>query len=157
MPGIETLLDAFEDRPIYCEKCVNEVMVFMGGGTYKCERCGAIAYDDWGKVREYLYDHANVNAYELEAELGVSRKTIHRFLKEGKIQATSASSMLMCEGCRKLISSGRFCNDCEQKFHKMIEENARKERQKRKSMQGFGQAKATDEQGRMRYDSKRNE
>lgn len=157
MAKVEKLIDEFEDRPIYCEKCVDEVMVFMGGGTYKCERCGEIAYDDWGKVREYLYDHANVNAYELEAELGISRKTIQRFLKEGKIQTAATRSMLMCEGCRKLISSGRFCGDCEKKFHKMIEDNARKERQNRRNIQGFGQASTADEQGRIRYESKRNE
>ena len=41
------------NRPKTCEKC-DGVMVFMGVGEYQCEDCGAIAYDDYGKVRLYI-------------------------------------------------------------------------------------------------------
>lgn len=36
------------NRPTYCEKC-GGVMVFKGVGEYRCEKCGYLDYDDYGK------------------------------------------------------------------------------------------------------------
>ena len=49
------------NRPTYCEKC-GGVMVFKGVGEYECEKCGALEYDDYGKVRNYIEKHMGANA-----------------------------------------------------------------------------------------------
>lgn len=41
------------DRPILCPECEG-VMVYRGLGEYRCEECGGISYDNYGKVRNYL-------------------------------------------------------------------------------------------------------
>ena len=51
------------NRPKTCEKC-DGVMVFMGVGEYQCEDCGAIAYDDYGKVRLYIEGHRGATCHQ---------------------------------------------------------------------------------------------
>ena len=44
------------DCPVMCKECEG-VMVYKGLGEYKCENCGAVEYDEYGKVRNYLDEH----------------------------------------------------------------------------------------------------
>ena len=39
--------------PRVCTEC-GGVMIFKGVGEYHCEECGAVDYDDYGKVRGYI-------------------------------------------------------------------------------------------------------
>ncbi len=136
-------------RPIYCEKC-DGIMQFIGCGAYKCENCGQVELDDWGKVREYLYKHVKANALDIEKDIGVDRRAINRMLREGKIETVSKSSLLRCEKCGKQIRSGHMCEACEKLYHRQIEEQARKERQERKNIHGVS-ARLHGDEGRIRY------
>ena len=138
-------------RPIYCRKC-GGVLVFTGGGTYKCEDCDAVEYDDWGKVREYLYKYPNANALDIEQAIGIPRKTVNMLLREGKILTTSANAFLRCEICGTPISSGRYCNNCEHKYHENIEKAARVKLHKSENIHGSLSAPQTGDTGRIRYE-----
>ena len=142
--------------PRTCEKC-GGVMVFKGLGEYQCEDCGELAYDDYGKVRNYIDEHRGATAIEVEEATGVSQKAIRRLLREGRIEiAESSSAFLLCDLCGKPIRSGRYCPECEIKIHRSMEAKQREAaRNNNNSMQGFGLDQKNDDGHRrfMRNDS----
>ena len=134
MDGI-LLIDEYH-IPRICEKC-GGVMIFKGVGEYHCEDCGAIAYDDYGKVRLYIEEHRGATAAQIESAIGVSQRTIRRMLKEGKLEVTADSrAFLHCEICGKTIRSGRYCPECETQMHRTLEAEQREKH--RKDISGFG-------------------
>lgn len=121
--------------PRQCEKC-GGVMVFQGLGEYRCEDCGELAYDDYGKVRAYIEEHKGANAAQVEEATGVSQKTIRRLLKDGRLEVAEGSkTFLRCEICGKTLRSGRYCPECEIKVHRNIE--AKQREMSHKNLQGF--------------------
>ncbi len=112
--------------PRLCQSC-GGIMIFKGVGEYKCENCGELAYDDYGKVRMFLEKKPGANAVEVEKETGVSQKTIRQMLKESRLQVAEGSqSFLRCEICGKNIRSGRLCPECEIKAHRNLEDQQRR-------------------------------
>lgn len=135
--------------PHTCEKC-GGIMIFKGVGEYHCENCRWVAYDDYGKVRNYIEEHRGANAADIEEGTGVSQKTIRRLLRESRLEvAESSRAFLHCEACNKAIRSGRFCQDCEMKYHRGLEEKQRE--LVRKEVQGFGMGKKAGEDGERRF------
>lgn len=135
--------------PRTCEKC-GGIMIFKGVGEYHCEDCGAVAYDDYGKVRLYIEGHKGATASEIEGATGVPQKSIRQMLRESRIEvAENSKTFLRCEFCGKNIRSGRFCQECEEKYHRNMEEEKRQEQ--RKLAQGFGAEKKKAEEGEKRF------
>lgn len=147
MDGI-LLIDEYH-IPRTCEKC-GGVMIFKGVGEYHCEDCGAIAYDDYGKVRLYIEEHRGATAAQIESAIGVSQRTIRRMLKEGKLEVTADSrAFLHCEICGKTIRSGKYCPECETKMHRTFEAEQREKH--RKDISGFG-FNQKGEEGQKRFE-----
>lgn len=140
--------------PRTCSKC-GGVMVFKGLGEYQCEDCDELAYDDYGKVRNYIEENKGATAVQVEEATGVSQKTIRRMLRDGRIEiAEGSKTFLHCDLCSKPIRSGRFCPECEIKVHRSLEANQR-EMSRNRDMQGFSKSQNGDEGHRrfMRNDS----
>lgn len=134
--------------PRLCEKC-GGVMVFQGLGEYRCEDCGELAYDDYGKVRAYIEEHRGATAAQIEEAIGVSQKTIRRLLKDGRLEVAEGSrTFLQCEICGKTLRSGRYCPECEMKVHRNIE--AKQREMAHKDLQGFSMGKKGEE-GQKRF------
>ena len=144
------LMDADKmNMPIYCKKC-NGVMLFKGVGEYKCEDCGYLDYDDYGKVRNYVEMHPGATSAEVSTETGVSQKAIRTMLKEERLEiAANSSAFLKCEICGEKIISGRFCKKCEASYHRSIEENARTS--KNSNLSGHSTERPKGEEGAMRF------
>ncbi|MDR0949976.1 MAG: hypothetical protein LBM69_10725 [Lachnospiraceae bacterium] len=124
-------------------------MIFKGVGEYACEECGHVAYDDYGKVRLYIETHPGVNSQDIQNGTGVSGRVIRRLLREERLQiAPNSRVFIQCEACGKDIRSGRFCPECEVKYHRVTEE---RERSKKKKMEGFSMEKKSTEEGERRY------
>lgn len=124
-------------------------MIFKGVGEYRCESCDFVDYDDYGKVRMYIEAHKGATAAEIEAAIGVSQRSIRNMLREARIEVAEGSrTFLHCEVCGKEIRSGRFCQECEMKVHRNLEDQQREEL--RKSMKGYGSKRNMDE-GQKRY------
>ncbi len=140
------LLDVYH-VPCTCVEC-GGVMVFKGVGEYHCEECGSVAYDDYGKVRLYLENNPGANAVAVEAETGVSQKTIRLMLKESKLQIAEGSmAFLHCELCGKNIRSGRMCHECEIQYHRNVEQQQRRVNK----MQGYGMDNNLGDSGHRRF------
>ena len=60
-------------------------MIFRGVGEYKCEDCGNLGYDDYGKARNYIEQHPGANMAEVAKETGVPVILIGHITKEGSI------------------------------------------------------------------------
>ena len=144
------LLDVSKlNMPTICEKC-GGIMVFKGVGEYKCEDCGYLDYDDYGKVRNYVEAHPGATSAEVSTETGVSQKSIRGMLKAERLEISANSSVfLKCEICGDKIFSGRFCKKCETSYHRSIEENARAS--KNSSLSGHSTEKPKGEEGAMRF------
>lgn len=135
--------------PRECNEC-GGVMVFKGVGEYRCERCGLVGYDDYGKVRCYIEAHKGATAAQIEQEVGVSQRTIRRLLKDGRIEVADNSRVfLRCELCDKQIRSGQYCPECEIKVHRNIEDKQRE--MQNKAIQGFGMEQQKGETGQKRF------
>ncbi|MCX4338575.1 MAG: hypothetical protein OSJ72_02915 [Lachnospiraceae bacterium] len=138
------------NRPTYCSEC-GGVMVFQGLGEYKCEKCGSVDYDDYGKARNYVEKHMGANAAEVGRATGVSQRSIRDMLKEGKLEVAKNSVIfLKCEICGTLINSGRYCSKCEAAYHRDKEEMARKARHHGDTF-GFSTERRKGEEGAKRF------
>jgi rubrerythrin len=102
-------------------------MVFQGLGQYKCEVCGFVEHDDYGKVRNYIEEHPGANVTMISDATGVSRRSINNMVKENRFEITKDSrTFLLCEMCGVNIRSGRVCPNCEAAYHKSYEEEIRR-------------------------------
>lgn len=138
------------NRPTYCDKC-GGVMVFKGVGEYRCEKCGYLDYDDYGKVRNYIEKHMGANAAQASKATGVSQKAIREMLKESRLEITPDSTIfLRCEICGSAIRGGRFCPKCETAYHRDAEEMARRARHQ-DDMFGYSTEKRKREEGSKRF------
>lgn len=137
------------NRPVKCPKCGGN-MEFKGCGEYKCETCKYVAYDDYGKVRNYVEKHGGATAAQVSEATGVKQKTIRTMLKESRLEiAEGSNSYMKCEMCGVNIRSGRVCPQCEVKYKQTLKE---KERQKHeKMMAGFGMEHTSGEEGAKRF------
>lgn len=137
------------NMPTVCEKC-GGVMVFKGVGEYKCEDCGYLAYDDYGKVRSYIEQHPGATSAQVSAATEVSQKAIRGMLKEGRLEiAANSAVFLKCEICGEKIRYGRFCKKCETAYHRSIEEQMRTS--KNSGMAGYSTERPKGEEGAKRF------
>ena len=144
------LLDIGEtNRPVYCEKC-NGVMVYKGVGEYKCEDCGYLDYDDYGKVRGYIEKHPGATSAQVSEATKVSQKSIRGMLKDGRLEiAANSAVFLKCEICGEKIRYGRFCEKCEASYHRSLEEKARASRNS--NLAGYSAERPKGEEGAKRF------
>lgn len=134
--------------PYVCSEC-GGIMIYKGVGEYRCEDCGFVDYDDYGKVRLYIEEHRGATAADIEAAVGVSQRSIRQMLRESRIEvAENSKTFLRCEMCGANIRSGRFCPECEMKVHRSMEEEQRE--RLRREAKGFGMQQGGDE-GQKRY------
>lgn len=131
-------LDSYH-APRICTDC-GGVMVYKGVGEYRCEDCNMLAYDDYGKVRNYIEQHKGATSLEIEAATGVTQKSIRQLLRDSRIEIAANSRMFMhCELCRTPIRSGILCKECEMSQHRIVEAVQRaKRRSGAKHVQGYG-------------------
>lgn len=141
------------ERPYVCSKCGGE-LIFKGVGEYHCEDCDQIEYDDYGKVRLYLEKNKSANMSEIQEGTGVSMKSIKQMVKEKRFEITQNSKIFMyCERCHAVIRMGRFCNECEIKYHRELEAKMRAESRSGKTGVGTG---IRGEKGAKRFEREKN-
>lgn len=151
------LLDPYHS-PIRCEACGGTALTFMGVGEYRCNRCKALQYDDYGKARNYIETHKGATAAEIAFATGVEQKVINTMLREERLEITSDSKVfLKCLGCGTEIRSGNYCNICEKIViaaqNKKLREAEAAERRKNMNMQGLGTG-AEAQSGAKRFERK---
>ncbi|HHY64353.1 MAG TPA: hypothetical protein GX501_04845 [Clostridiaceae bacterium] len=78
-----------------------------------CPVCFPIEEEEFRKIKEYLTAHPGATSNELMAVIGVSLKSIRRYLKEERLEIVGDNKgFIRCELCGKPLNSGRFCGGC---------------------------------------------
>ncbi len=94
-----------------CRRCRKIIMWTMG--PQLCEDCKRLEEEDFEKVRKFVRDYPGATIQEVSNATEVSQVTIHKYLKEGRLEVTADSPIaIQCENCGARIRSGRFCPKC---------------------------------------------
>jgi predicted amidophosphoribosyltransferase len=64
--------------------CKNCGRVFRSSGNELCAQCDQELQKEYGKIRDYLYEHQNSTPIEINQATGVSIKIISKFLKDDR-------------------------------------------------------------------------
>ena len=84
-----------------------------------CPECLRKIDKDFVKVRDYIYEHKRTDVDTVSEETEVEKAVILYLIKEGRITLSGAGSgegALLCEVCKKPITSGRMCASCMEKL-----------------------------------------
>lgn len=101
-----------ESKPYKCVNCQGK-MFYTGSGEYKCQNCGSVAYDAYGKVRKFLDEYGSQPMPVITEATGVPAEVLNVLLKNGYLQLPNNSKMfLKCEKCGCSLRYGRYCPDC---------------------------------------------
>lgn len=95
---------------IQCKQCKH---LFQSFGSNICPSCNEELEKDFEIVKEYIYNSPRANVVEITKNTGVPEKTVLYFLKDGRLSIEGTDPVLVCEKCKKPISSGRFCKECQ--------------------------------------------
>ena len=80
------------------------------GGQQLCPDCIKALDVKFDEVREYVYDHPGAGMQQVAEEMDVSVAQIKRWIREERLSFSEESQVgLECEGCGKMIRTGRFC------------------------------------------------
>ena len=109
------MIDSYErlrksNLKVSCEKC-GAPLKSIRSGQYQCIECGAIEYDDFGKIRKYLDEHGPASKEEITAATGVSKGVVIDFLKQQRL-IVSGKGNNVCVLCGARIAAGTLCADC---------------------------------------------
>ena len=94
-----------------CKRCGR--LHQSNGFSNVCNYCHAQDEADFGKIREYLYEHPFAKIFEVSTSLDISVHKIKRYLREGRLEIVEKTNLFLdCEMCGKPICSGRYCDEC---------------------------------------------
>jgi len=98
---------------------------FQSLGGRICGNCLERIDKDFITVRDYIYEHKKANMDTVSEETEVPKQIIMYLLKEGRliIDDPESSGLLLCEVCKKPISTGRMCKDCQGKVATTMQQN----------------------------------
>lgn len=107
---------------IQCSLCKKP---FQSLGGRICGDCLTKLDEDFVKVRDYIYEHKHADIDKVAEETEVSKQAILHLLKEGRLQIEDAGvgSILLCEVCKKPISTGRMCKECQGRVALSMQKN----------------------------------
>jgi len=94
-----------------CEKCGGQLKS-VRSGEYRCQKCGATEYDDFGRIRLFLEEHGPASKEEIVIATGVEREIVVEYIKEQRLEAAKTEANTNCVICGAKILSGTMCKDC---------------------------------------------
>ena len=87
------------------------------GGQPLCPECLKELDVKFDEVRDYVYDHPRAGMQQVSEEMEVSIAQIKRWIREERLAFSDEAQIgLECEGCGKMIRTGRFCEPCKAKY-----------------------------------------
>ena len=87
------------------------------GGQPLCPECSKALDVKFDEVRDYVYDHPRAGMQEVSEENDVTIAQIKRWIREERLAFSEEAQVgLECEGCGKMIRTGRFCEPCKAKY-----------------------------------------
>jgi flagellar operon protein (TIGR03826 family) len=107
-----------------CRRC-GRMYNYLGGPPI-CIDCKNADEEVFKKVKDYLYDNPGATLSQVAMDLDVSVEKIKMFLKEGRLEITDDSNIVLeCERCGKSIKTGRFCKECQNQVSDDLERTSK--------------------------------
>ncbi|MBE5963147.1 MAG: flagellar protein [Lachnospiraceae bacterium] len=86
-------------------------------GTPLCPACMRELEDKFHEVKQYIYDNPGASINQVAEENEVSIQQLKRWVREERLEFSADSAVgLECEGCGKIIRTGRYCGLCKDKL-----------------------------------------
>ena len=90
-----------------------------------CPTCFPVEEEEFREIKEFLIQHPGASSNEVMQRIGVSLKSIKRYLKEDRLEIVGENKgFIRCELCGRPINSGYFCEVC------FKEGNAKKQKER---------------------------
>ena len=109
---------------IQCSFCKKP---FQSFGGKICGNCLEKIDKDFVIVRDYIYENKHADMDKVSEETEVPKQIILHLLKEGRLIIDDPESgkgrLLLCEVCKKPISTGRMCKDCKSSVAATMQKN----------------------------------
>ena len=97
-------------EPTNCPRCGRIFMKIREPICPTCVKEEELKFED---VRAYVKEHPNRTIREVSEQCNVSVKSILRYIRDGKLEASSGMhGEVTCSKCGVPISSGRMCKKC---------------------------------------------
>ncbi len=98
-----------------CKGC-NRLFNYIGGVPL-CPACIKILDEKFQTTKEYIRDNPHVGIQQVADECEVSIPQIKRWIREERLAFSEESQIgIECEGCGKMIRTGRFCDACKNRM-----------------------------------------
>ncbi len=72
-------------KPTHCSVC-GKPLTYKGRGSYICESCNNVEYDDFGRIDQYLEEHGPSSAPVLSRALNIPVSEIHGLVAQGRLE-----------------------------------------------------------------------
>lgn len=86
--------------------------IYRYAGSVFCPACVQDIDKHFRLVKDFLYKNRNMTIAEVAEQTGTDERIILHFLKEGRLEMTTAGDFLRCESCGTPITTGRLCSKC---------------------------------------------
>ncbi|MDD5900132.1 MAG: flagellar protein [Lachnospiraceae bacterium] len=98
-----------------CKGC-SRLFNYIGGQPF-CPECSKALDLKFDEVRDYVYEHPRAGIQQVAEDNDVTVAQIKRWIREERLAFSEDSQVgLECEGCGKMIRTGRFCEGCKTKY-----------------------------------------
>jgi len=96
-----------------CPRCGR---IFTPRTASICDACVKAEAEKFEEVRTFVKQNPNTPIGEVSTACDVSVKRILQYIKDGKLEASSAmEGLVVCSACGKPLLIGRMCDPCAQK------------------------------------------
>ncbi|MCH4889303.1 hypothetical protein EZV73_17025 [Acidaminobacter sp. JC074] len=116
-----------------CGKMFHSVM-----GIKRCPACRQADDAKFKMIKEYLYDCPGATIEEVVENLGVERRLVLDFLREGRLETIGPNMVIQCENCGEPIHSGKYCDKCHREITLNLRSAANAIKKPRKLDKGTG-------------------
>ena len=83
-----------EPGPQICSLC-GKKLKYAGRGSYVCEGCNNVEYDDFGRVDQYIEAHGPSSAPVLSRALGIPIARVHELVAQGRLEPLPSAHKTM--------------------------------------------------------------
>lgn len=92
-----------------CKLCSK---IYTYTGNTFCPNCVREVDKHFRTVKDFLYKNPNLTITEVVDQTGIDERIVLYFLREGRLEMSTAGDFLKCETCGASITTGRICSKC---------------------------------------------
>ena len=96
-----------------CKKCGR---LFVSSGSMLCPECIEKEDEQFQIVKRYLTENPGSSVMTVSEKTGVAVETVTEFIRQGRLmgmEPQGTENVLVCIICKKPISAGRICDECQ--------------------------------------------